>query len=528
MSINLEDEYANARAESPSTLTELASKQLSEDWPELADLIPQPRETEFPLDLLPKSIRDYVEEVAAVTELPVGAIAALSISLVSAAAGGSIRIPGFGGDNRPCVIWTMLLGETRSGKSQALGLLTKPLKDAARQSREEHQQRAEAKSVELARAKKRVQDAENRKFNPNTQNDDERELQTATDLLRRINEEIGEPRDLLASDITPEKIPDLLLACGHRGFTLYSTEAKEIMNIASGIYSGGVIRIDHLLKGHDGDDIDVRRKGAEDTIISDSVIGFLGAIQPGVLRNIKDWDEFTQRGFASRMHFIDPGPERVRTFARTEIDPQKQERFVQVIRKITDFNPDQPHVFQNGPGVADAVRDIRVRMERLVQPGKEYQPIMGSARTAGEFAHRIAALLTTARAAEEQAQEIDSLSLPTTISAQSILEGARITEEYLLPTNLTFAEGLQRTQIELDIETLKALALEHGSEPINTRTLRACLPRTYRAKEKLNTLRKRWLEQEFVRLVERSLGSNAIEIIIHPEIVRSVSGTSND
>ena len=510
--------------EKPDNVIEFPKKEaVSEDWIPLAELAPEPPQIDFPLELLPTFLREYVEEVAGITELPTGAIAALSLSAVAAAAGGTIRIPSTNGGNRPCVLWTMLLGESRSGKSLALGLLAKPLSKAEAQSREEYEERAKAQAVELGRAKRRLQDAESRKFNAETQGDDERELQNAMDLVARIEEEIGKPREILAMDVTPEKIPDVLQGCGFRGITMYSTEAKEIINIASGLYSSGTVRIDHLLKGHDADDIQIKRKGAPDVFVPDAVIGFLGGIQPGVLRNTSGWEEFQERGLSSRMHFIDPGPERIRDFDKENIDAGIQDRFMEVMRMLTDFDPPAPHVFQPEEDTQGAVRDIRRKMEHLVQPGKEYWPIRGAAKTAGEYTWRIAGLLATARAAEQQVDFGEGLNLPPTISSDEIREAARIVEEYLLPTDLIFAEGEQGERVQVDIDLLNKLAAKYGSNPITATDCKATLPRQHRTPEGQQKLRARWQELGLIQMVENVSG---IRFLIHPEIVEAAESKS--
>ena len=505
--------------EKPANVIEFPKKEaVSEDWIPLSELAPEPPQIDFPLELLPTFLREYVEEVAGITELPTGAIAALSLSTVAAAAGGTIRIPSPGGGNRPCVLWTMLLGESRSGKSLALGLLAKPLFKAEAQSREEHEERVKAQGAELRRAKRRLQDAESRKFNEETKHDDERELQRAMDLVDRIEEEIGKPREILAMDITPEKIPDVLQGCGFRGITFYSTEAKEHINNFAGLYSGGIPRVDTFLKGHDGDDISVKRKGAEDLSVENAVIGFLGGIQPGALRNTSAWEELADRGFTSRMHFLDPGPARIRSFDKDYMDVGIQDRFMEVMRMLTDFEPVAPHVFQPEEDTLETVKDIRRKMEYLVQRGEKYWPIRGAAKTAGEYAWRIAGLLATARAAEQQVGFGDGLKLPQTTSSDEIREAARIVEEYLLPTDLIFAEGEQGEKAKVYIEILKGLAKEYKSGPVSAQDLKRSLPRAHRETKARNKIRAQWQDMGLIQMVEHSPG---LKFMIHPEIVAS-------
>jgi len=416
----------------------------------------------------------------------------------------------------------MLLGETRSGKSIALGLLIKPIRDAAKRSRELHKERAKKQEAELRRAKKWVQDAENKSCGKDGESTATEDLQNAMDRLARIKEEIGKPQEFLASDVTPEKIPDILEGCGFRGVTMYSTEAMEIINIASGIYSGGVVRIDHILKGHDGEDIEIRRKNVPDVNIENAVIGFLGGVQPGALRMV-NFEEFRKRGLPSRMHFLDPGPERRRTFEKEEIDPDVQARFLAVMRKLTEFEPDAPHIFQPEKDTRAAVREVRVRNEGLILAGEKYRPIHGAAKTAGEYAWRIAGLLATARAAEEQVDRDTQLRLPATTSAEEIRDGARVIEEFLLPNDLLFAEGEAGAQIQADIELLKGLASKYGSNPISARDLQETLPRPHRGTKERNALRERWVDMEFVQLEEPE-PSGAKRFRIHPEIVAAANG----
>lgn len=111
---------------------------------------------------------------------------------------------------------------------------------------------------------------------------------------------------LLASDVTPEKIPGLL--ADHGGRIAIISDEGGIFDTIAGRYASQVPNLDAVLKAHDGSSpIRVDRVGRESEYVKNPAITFGLAVQPEVLQKIGDNRDFKGRGFSARFLWAVPG-----------------------------------------------------------------------------------------------------------------------------------------------------------------------------------------------------------------------------
>jgi hypothetical protein len=114
------------------------------------------------------------------------------------------------------------------------------------------------------------------------------------------------PPRLLASDVTPEKIPGLLAEQGGR--IAITSDVGGIFDTIAGRYASQVPNLDAVLKSHDGSSpIRVDRVGRESEYVKNPAITFGLAVQPEVLQKIGDNRDFKGRGFSARFLWAVPG-----------------------------------------------------------------------------------------------------------------------------------------------------------------------------------------------------------------------------
>ena len=112
------------------------------------------------------------------------------------------------------------------------------------------------------------------------------------------------PLRLLADDVTPEALTSLLAANGGR-MGVMSAEGG-LFGIMAGLYSGDKANIDMFLKAYTGDVIRVDRKGRASEYIPHPALSMLFMIQPQVLHEIMQNNEFKGRWLLARFLYCAP------------------------------------------------------------------------------------------------------------------------------------------------------------------------------------------------------------------------------
>ena len=137
------------------------------------------------------------------------------------------------------------------------------------------------------------------------------EMATILDEIREVElnmpEEIYAPK-LWASDITPERLQDMLVEQGEK-MSLISDEAG-IFNIMGGMYNKGTVNLDVFLQGYTGSSIRVERKGRPPANLNNPALSFCLTVQPKVIEEFSKGskDSFRGKGLLARFLFCIPKP----------------------------------------------------------------------------------------------------------------------------------------------------------------------------------------------------------------------------
>jgi len=258
----------------------------------------------FPLDALPEWLGNFAAKLAVATQTPCDLPGLLTLAVLSAAAAKRARVELRDGWIEPLNLFVAVVLPPASRKSAVFAVATKPLREyeRAEAARVRPERNAALSRLEVSeRRLKRAQDA--------AANADAADLATANAEVARLTEEHAaltvpaEPR-FIADDCTPERLVGLLVEQGGR-IAVLSPEGGVFEQMA-GRYSEKGANLDVYLKGHAGDDLRIDRVSRPTEYVPAPALTLGLAIQPDVLRSLRDQPGFRGRGLIGRFLFSLP------------------------------------------------------------------------------------------------------------------------------------------------------------------------------------------------------------------------------
>lgn len=277
-------------------------------WPEPVpfESVPAPV---FPTTAFPSYVHNYVSVVAASIDVPIDLPGVLVLGASAGAIGGKLRVHIRGDYYEPTNGYFVVALPPGERKSSAFAEVFDPF-----HSFERDLAQAAAPEIETARAARAAVEDELKskaKELRKTRGDPVAAKAVETEIAELVaeREKIVVPVSprLLADDVTPEKLVDMLAAQGGR-LTIASAEGR-IFEISLGAYSkNGSVSIEPLLKGHSGDPLHVDRIGRPSTYVPHPALSMTLAVQPEVLRMLATKKELRGRGLLARVAYSVPQP----------------------------------------------------------------------------------------------------------------------------------------------------------------------------------------------------------------------------
>lgn len=281
----------------------------------------------FPIDALPKIIRDYVVAVAETTQTPVDMAATASLAIMSLCMQGRYRIDGKADWNEPVNLYTLIIAEPSERKSAIISFMTRPVNEY-----ELNYNNTNAGRFEASRMRKSA--LESKKKTIETQyakgKASETDLTEIAEKVANFKEE--KPKKLYVDDITTEKLTSILSDSGGKT-AIISTEGG-IFDVLAGMYNKSV-NIDVFLKGYSGDTIRVDRIGRPSELIQKPALTILLSVQPSVLSQLISNSTFEGKGLTTR--FLYALPESLigkRKFHTSPIPPEVSRLYDMKIKDI--------------------------------------------------------------------------------------------------------------------------------------------------------------------------------------------------
>lgn len=252
----------------------------------------------FPLDALPKDIRDYVVALSENVQTPVDMAGCAALGVIATCLQGKYVINGKPGWTEPLNLFIAEIAPPSERKSAIQHAMVQPISDY-----EDDYNRKHAGEIEQSRMNTRIMLRKQKAIE-----DKAAKGKATEEEVRRIAEQIANneekrPLRLYADDITPEKLTSVMANIGGK-MAVLSSEAG-IFDILAGEYSKSV-NIDVVLKAYSGDSIRVDRIGRESEYIKHPALTMLLMAQPNVISRVLRNKIFSGRGLTVRFLFSMP------------------------------------------------------------------------------------------------------------------------------------------------------------------------------------------------------------------------------
>lgn len=252
----------------------------------------------FPVDALPKIIKDYVVALAETTQTPVDMAATASLAIMSLCMQGRYRIDGKADWNEPVNLYTLIIAEPSERKSAIISFMTRPVNEYELNYNNTNEGRFEASRMRKSalESKKKTIETQYAKGKAS-----ETDLTEIAEKVANFKEE--KPKKLYVDDITTEKLTSILSDSGGKT-AIISTEGG-IFDVLAGMYNKSV-NIDVFLKGYSGDTIRVDRIGRPSELIQKPALTILLSVQPSVLSQLISNSTFEGKGLTTRFLYALP------------------------------------------------------------------------------------------------------------------------------------------------------------------------------------------------------------------------------
>jgi replicative DNA helicase len=261
----------------------------------------------FPSNVLPPALKAYALGLAEATQTPVDLTALLSLAVCASAIARKVQICVRPGYLEPTNVFIVVVLPPGSRKSAVFAEVLKPLEAFERAENERLAPQIAKDESEYRMTEKMLAQAEAQAVKETKSN--EREL--LKDKAKVLAEEFSRmkpiyPPQLVADDVTPERIGSLLYEQGGR-LSLMSPEGGDVFDMMAGRYSGNRSpNFGVFLRAHAGDTLRVGRVGRKAEYVERPALTLGLTAQPEVLLGLITQPGFKGRGLLGRFLYAIP------------------------------------------------------------------------------------------------------------------------------------------------------------------------------------------------------------------------------
>jgi hypothetical protein len=313
----------------------------------------------FPIQALPASLREIVEQLAAVYQTPICMPAMAALAVVSAAVGKSVVVKGGYKDKQTRLnLYMIAAAERGSGKGNIGETLARPLHERGTAVAEKHRDKISSLRGEVGLLKSEIarleRDSGKAKSTPRAETED---LLTKKHLrLEEIDRDSKRDVTLMISDSSSEALARCL-ADNHETLFSCSSEAGGALKIALGKYTDDKGDFELLLNGYSGDFVASARITRAKVELKEPCLTLFWLVQPILLRQLCGDDEAFSRGLTARPLIFD-------SEARREFDN----------REVVEFTHADQWATLLG-GILDARFLDQTAPPRFIQASKEARDV---------------------------------------------------------------------------------------------------------------------------------------------------------
>lgn len=258
---------------------------------------------EFPIECFPDVIKDYTKGIADTLQVPVDMEATMVLDTMALCVQGKFQIDIKPGWVEPLNLYTVAIGRPSERKSPALKEATQPVYDYMQEENERRLPQIKEYGLKkkiIQGRLKTVQDNLSKKDNPTCTLQDALICQQDLEVLEK--EEV-KPVQLIVDDITPEALARVMKDNNER-MAIISAEGG-VFGIMAGRYSQ-FPNIDIFLKAFSGESYSSVRVGRESVEMRKPLLTLGLAVQPKVIADIMDNEDFRGRGLLARFLYCMP------------------------------------------------------------------------------------------------------------------------------------------------------------------------------------------------------------------------------
>jgi replicative DNA helicase len=261
---------------------------------------------EFPVEVLPSWLSEFVAAEAQATQTPPALAGGLVLAACAVALAGRTRVQIRPGWEEPTNIFSVVVLDPGNRKSAVFSDTTLPILDFEREEAKRLEPEIEEAESQQRLLISRLKHLEGKAAKANKPADRDRFEREARETSRELKDLVVPLRPrLFADDVTPEKLAVLLHDHGGR-FAVLSAEGG-VFELLAGRYSAtGSPNFDIFLKGHAGDPLRVDRIDRTSDHIDRPALTVGLAIQHDVLRGLIAKPGFRRRGLLARFIFVLP------------------------------------------------------------------------------------------------------------------------------------------------------------------------------------------------------------------------------
>lgn len=254
---------------------------------------------DFPVDMLPKPVADFVEALAESTQTPPEMGGLLSLGALAMAFQRRYSVEVNSDWQEPLSLYTVAVAPPADRKSSVIGAITKPAIEWQAEQWELEEAEIAQNKTERKLLEKALEAAQNSATKGKGNYAEKRA--EALDLSRQLAEfeDLHKTR-LLVDDCTQERLTAIMEE--QAGCITVTSSEGGLFDMMAGRYDRQA-NLDVYLKAHSGDPISVDRVGRSGNYIPHPHMSMILTVQPSVLHGLMDNPTFRGRGLCGRFLF---------------------------------------------------------------------------------------------------------------------------------------------------------------------------------------------------------------------------------
>ncbi|MCU1282875.1 MAG: hypothetical protein JWM53_6421 [bacterium] len=388
----------------------------------------------FPVEVLPPTLRAFVEHEATATQTPVDLVAMLVLPVVAAAVAKKVEIEAWDGWREPINLYTATALPVASRKTAVVRDVTAPIEEYEA----ERAASMKEKIIEAAQAlrikQKVLAQLEDRAAKATAESDRKKLIADAAKLAAEIETtKLPIAPRFMADDVTPEKLVSLLAA--HDGRMAVISPEGGPFDMMAGRYSDKP-NFEVYLKGHPGDEIRVDRTNRPSEHIKKPAVTLGLAVQPDVFHGLASIPGGRGRGLLGRFLYALPKSNiGTRAIRPPAMPVAVAAAYAKALRALLAWEPGRtedgqlrPIILKLTPEAQELLREFMAWLEPRLAEFGEYGLIQDWAGKLGGAILRIAGILRLNNQFSDSSIYMDKPVITGEDISASIVIGRYLTE----------------------------------------------------------------------------------------------------